>query len=447
MQARSIPCPRCGGIFPVAEVRAGIDCPYCTHRFALTPAALLELERYQISVHAALGQANVQHQHSAAWGTTAQTMKTAWISLAVFGVLVTLLILATFVLQWGLMNGVVSQEIIPIFSIGSLVGVMGTTVAVSLWLGMRAKQSAGRASAGSSRVACPSCGAPNELGPGQTLETCRYCRAALVPSQTVMLHGMNVARAALRSAEINRYRAERTGMAAIMGRATVKAGPYIIIGSFVPVTGGATLAMAAQLVIGNEKVPLPAVATMLALTSLNIGLIAAVYIWRKWNQQRFATAVADLARQFRGQLLPGLPDKVAWLNAYWASPYELHHLSSGPCHTAARIDAGGYAALIDVDPIPPVQQYKPRVHILIAAAVPELATRTSSPAVRAARQWLDQAGFTLVVESSGLFARAQENTLKRLRKSPESLHVLSTVITTLSGLARGLDAEPVEALP
>jgi DNA-directed RNA polymerase subunit RPC12/RpoP len=446
-RARSIPCPRCGGIFPVADVTAAIDCPYCGHRFALTPAAVHELERYQRAVHAALGEANVQHQHSAAWSTTAQSMKTAWIALAVFGVLMGLLILSTIALQWGLTSGLVSQEIMPFFSLGSVIGVMGTTVTVSLWLSMRAKQSAQHAQAGSACVACPSCGAPNQLGSGQTQETCRYCRAALVPSQTLMLRAIDLSRAALRAAELNRYRAERTGMAAIMGRKTMTAAPYFVLGSFVPITGASTLIMTAQLLVGDADVPLAAVATMLALTSVNIGLIAAVYVWRKWNKQRFSTPLADLAHQFHGRLVSGLPDVVAWLNAYWASPYEISHLSVGPYHAAARLDAGGYAALVDVDPVAPAQQYQPRVHVLLAAAVPELAAGSGSPTVAAARHWLEQAGFTLIIQSSGLLARAHGKTLKRLRKSPESLHLLSTVITTLSGLAHGLRAERVEALP
>jgi hypothetical protein len=431
----------------VHELSSALDCPYCAHRFGLSPQALFELERYQASVHAALGQADVEHRHAAAWHTSAGQMSSGWIGMAVWIVMIALMVVGAFVIQFGLVQGVLPSDLVPALMVTMVFGSLGVTIGVSVWVAARARRSAQRASAGTAQVACPSCGAPNELGAGQTLQTCRYCRAALVPSHTLMTRGVDAARAALRAAELARYRAERLGMQASMSRSAANATAYIVLGSFVPITAGSTMAMTVAAALGDETVPLAGIGLMVALASLNVGLIAAVYAWRSRRKQRFTAALADLAHQFRGRALAGLGGVVAWLNAYWASAYELHYLTAGPCHVAASIDAGGYCALIDIDPVTTHAHYKPRVHILLAGLVPDAGARVASDAVHACRSWLEQAGFSLSVTPSGLLARAQGKTLTRLRKSPEAVHVLSTVITTLVGLAHALGAEPVAAMP
>jgi hypothetical protein len=40
-------------VFPVAELGGAIECPYCAHRFGLTPERLAELADYQASVQIA----------------------------------------------------------------------------------------------------------------------------------------------------------------------------------------------------------------------------------------------------------------------------------------------------------------------------------------------------------------------------------------------------------
>jgi hypothetical protein len=448
MQARGIPCPRCGGIFPVTDLAREVHCPYCAHRFALSREAIAELDRYQRAVHSALGHADSEHEKAAAWNASAEAMSNSWVGLAAFGVLLALLVIGAFALQAALMAGVLSQDVIPVLSTVMVIGVFVITIGLSTWLTIRARRPAQTASAGAARVACPSCGAPNQLDAGRKLETCRFCRAALVPSRTVMVQAMDAAHAARRAAEIQRYRAERKGMVAAMSRSFAGATPYIVLGSFLPITGGSALVMTGQLLAGDRPPPLAAIAAIGGLASLNVALIALVYTWRSNRKQRVEAALTALARQFGGTLLPGLPGVALWLDAYWAAPYDHKHVCSGPYHAAARLDAGGYAALIDVDPVSSMPNYyPPRVHLILAAAVPEHAPPAASAAVHASRAWLEQAGFTLEIQPSGLLARAQGTTLTRLRKNPESLHVLSTVLTTLVGLARGLGAEPVAPSP
>lgn len=408
----------------------------------------MELERHQADVHAALGQANHDLRQAAVWSASADSMRSSWVVLPVFGVLVVALVIGSFGLQAAAAAELVDRNVIPVLSSVMVFGVMIVTIAVSGFVAVRARRPPKTASAGATRVACPSCGAPNLLAAGQGLETCRFCRAALMPSQTVMQRAVDVARAQRRAAEVQRHRAERRGMVAAMGRTGANATPYIVLGSFLPMTIGSTVVMAGQLLFGDRPPPLAGIAVLGGIASLNVSLIALVYAWRSHRRQRIASALADLTRQLGGDPLPGLPGVALWLDAYWAAPYELRYLAAGPYHAAARLTPGGFAALVDVDPVSSMaRHYPPRVHLLVAASMPDDAATRSSPEVGASRQWLERAGFAVTIAPTGVLARAEGRTLAHLRKNPEALHVLAAVLTTLVGLTRALGGEPVGPAP
>jgi hypothetical protein len=211
-----------------------------------------------------------------------------------------------------------------------------------------------------------------------------------------------------------------------------------------------TLIGAFRLASGSPGVTLGVLGVTAAGAGIWLAIAAAVYIRQRQRRQRYLSAVSDLARQFRGQQVGGLEAVVAWLNAYWAAPYEIVDLGTSPYHVAAALDAGGYPALVDVAPPPVPHRYRDHAHVLIAADVPAAALRgeaLSPAAAQASWHWLQQAGFSVTIGPSGLLARAHGPTLIQLHWSPESIHLLSTVITTLTGYARALGAEPVAAVP
>jgi len=348
-------------------------------------------------------------------------------------------------------SGLLSSEAMPFLSIGFLVLVMGGTVATSLWLSGR-KRKARMASAGVTPVACPSCGAPNELHAGQTLETCRFCRAALVPSGTIMQRALSRVDEAAGAAELARFRAERRGMSALMSRGAHRYTPYIIVGSFLPMTLGAAVIAAAQVVFDPESANLRAVAALFVLGSLNAGILVLIYARRSAIQARWQKVADDLAYQFGGRrVTTGLAGVVDWLNAFWAAPYEVNFLSTSAYQVSLVLDACGYAVLVDIEPSGAhAQHYPARLHVLLAAAVPDAAvTRPSAlpHAAQAAHAWLGAAGFDVRLTRAGLLAIARPATLATLRRAPERAHLLSTVVTTLAGLARGAGAAPVSPMP
>lgn len=435
----------------MAQLAGALDCPFCAHRFALSSDALRDLARYQAAVHSALGHADEHHQHAATWQQIErQTRVSTPSALLAFGVGMGLLVLLAMALQFGMVAGVVPTAVVPwVLNSGALL-VVASTIVVSAWMSAQARKGPQRAEAGSARVACPSCGAPSTLKGGSVVETCGHCRAALVPSHTVMHKVVDRVRLQARAAAMDRYRAERRGIRAMASFHFGPSLPYILTGAPLPITGLCVIAAMGRFLFGDGN-PLPLVATI-AAASLNVALLTGVHAWRVSHRRRWHQVAADLATQFRGQAAARPIDGTTqWLNAYWASAYDLRHLYPGPYHTSAVLDACGYPALLDLNPIASGARGSTSwMHILIAAAIPdELADRQAPPppAANASLHWLEAAGFQVTIERSGLLAAASPATLAHLRRRPETAHVLSTVVTTLAGLANALGAAPATAVP
>jgi hypothetical protein len=239
-------------------------------------------------------------------------------------------------------------------------------------------------------------------------------------------------------------------MAAVTSRGAGAILPYLVLGPFLLMTGIPALIAIGEVVMGEGN--LRAAFALTVLAALNAGLLVAIHAWRKSWRQRWRRVVDDLARQFRGRTADEpLAAVVHWLDAYWASPYELVRLHSGSYHAAAMVDACGYPALIDIDPVSrSAPAYPARIQMVIAATVAvEVVERRAplSAAAQASLHWLEAAGFAIATESSGVIASASERTLAHLRRQPEAAHELSTVITTLAGLAHALGAPPATPIP
>jgi hypothetical protein len=435
-------------VFPVGDVRSPIRCPFCANHFGLSLEQLAELAGYQASVQAAFSHAGREHQLRVQWEQRAERESSPLWPLVGFLVGLGALLVVILALRQGVSAGLLPEGLAAAGTGVVFLGFMAGLLALIGWPIVTGRRLGVRPALHTTRVACPSCGAPNELHPGQTLEVCRYCRSALVPSRTIMQHVADAARITARAAEIARYRSERSAMLVKM-RGMHAAGGYavgagVLSGFFTVIT----VSSAIRVGYGNPDIPLLAIAATAAPALICLGIAGLMFDRQRRRKDSYLSAMADLARQFGGEPIRDLAGVIAWLNAYWAAPYEIVDLGTGPSHVAAALAPGGYAALVDVVPWVP-HGYRPRVLVLIAADVPEAALRghaVSPDAAQASWQWLSQAGFAVTVGRSGVIARARGPAHDFLANSPESLHLLATVLTTLIGYARGIGAEPVAPL-
>ena len=98
-----------------------------------------------------------------------------------------------------------------------------------------------------------------------------------------MRAGLGAAEAAAREAAMRRYRAEREGMASLMRMSLGGGFPYVIIGSFLPITVGTGIMFTVDAVQHGTKEPGGLLAIWI-LGSVNVGLMALVYLWRRHVQ-------------------------------------------------------------------------------------------------------------------------------------------------------------------
>jgi hypothetical protein len=437
----NIPCPRCGGIFAVASIGGPIACIFCAHRFELSAERLAELARYQSAVKRALAQADVHQRQATAvtqWAARSTDPKDWIVPLLLLVLFVPPMVLAP-VLASGNQTGVVMVLII-----GLSVVYLALLVGYAAWRSSTRSQ-ARSANAATKRVACPSCGAPNDLHVGQTHETCRYCGAALLPSRTAMIRVADHAHELERLAEIRRFRAERVqrlqpgaGALPYLGHA------QIALAVFLPLT-----LLTPLIAMLQGRLALALASWPVAL--LNVSAFVFALGWRHRRIQQWKAIGGDLAHQLGGRRAEsGNAEVIRWLNAYWGAPYEHRFLGRGPYHLAVIAEVCAYPALLHVDVVSDTKYFRPHCHLVIAAGVPEQVLRTGAGANNSARvclDWLSAAGFHVTMRGTGLLASAGPSTLQRFKRYPELCHVLATVVTTLAGLAHALDAPPLNPLP
>jgi hypothetical protein len=425
--ARGVPCPRCSGVFPLESLGEGICCPFCGSEFALEPSRLVELESYQASVQAALTAATSHARLTEAWRREA-TRPFPWtMALAVlaFPVLVVVLPLgASAAIRALSLTNSVAGPLAGLAYVAAIAGWMGL-----MWL-LASSEARGFGEGTSVRVACPSCGASAKLEVGEPIGSCHFCGAALTPSSSVMTRVVEQARDATRAAQLELRQAERQALRQRADRIDFdRIGIYIWLGLPLPIL---LLSVFANAVRGIST----EVMVLSSLTMLNLGVIACVWLRRWFRHRRFAAVLADLVFQFGGRPLSRLAGVLDWLDAHWPSPYDRGHLRSGPYHVVAGIDVCGLPVLVDVDP-------GSRIHVLVAADMPAALVDGEAsvpPAAEPGLAWLHASGFSVKVGPSGLMAVASPDVVRRLCDAPESIHLLSTVVTTLAGVARALSA-------
>ncbi len=448
-EARNITCENCNASFTVKGLSETVTCTYCGHAQHLDPALLEELRSYSDGVQERVREADRERDHAAAWQKTTDQMagrRMIWTYVLAFGLMGGLPMLCVIGGLVLLTNGILPQEKQHYINIAAMISSGAGMILYFTWyftIGRRKKQT----TVAGATLTCPSCGAPNDLQAGQTLETCRHCGAAILPTRDAQAQVLDRARAEARRARLERYSAERRGMAAIYSRSmTGTTLIYFIGGSFLLPLGGGTLFFSIGMLTGSEEYS-PAIFLMWAMTLGLVAGVAGFVLWQRSRRSRLRRGLQVLCSVFRGRLLGGLQGTVQWLDEHWAGPYDMHDLTRSAYNDSASLDVQGYPVLVDLDPVPAAKQMRPRGLVLLACDLPGSGdametTLTLSPESRNLLEQIKRAGFNVETSEGGLLARADGLMLKRIVSDEQALAGWAQVMPLLARLARAMCHTP-----
>ena len=447
-EARTIRCENCNASFAVQGLAGTVTCTYCGHAQRVDPALLEELRSYSEKVQDRVAEADRERGHAAAWQKTTDQISgksRIWTYVLAFGLMAGLPMICVIGGIFLLRSGTLPQEKQHYINIAAMVASLSGMLVYFAWyfaFGRKKK----RTHVAGATVTCPSCGAPSSLEAGQTLETCLHCGAAIMPSEGARRQVLDQAREEARRARLERYRAERQGMAAIHGRSmTGTTLIYFIGGSFLLPLGGGTLFFTFGMLSGSEEYS-PAILILWAMTLGLVGGMAGLILRQRARRGRLRRGLEHLCAVFRGRILGGLQGTVAWLDRHWAGPYDVHDLTRGSHNDSAALDVEGYPVLVDLDPVPAAKQVRPRALILVSCDLPGSgdAMETTLQLTHEARNLLEhlkRAGFNVETSEGGLLARADGLMVKRIVKDERAVPDWADVIPLLVRLARSMSTE------
>lgn len=415
--AATLNCSRCGGAIAISAIAAQGVCPFCGERIALAPHELVELERYRSKLRVQLARMDTERAHAAQWDRWYGGREAQKRNHPLVGVLVVVGLLVPFVVI-----GIVSQALgLSSQTLNAIMPIAWGVVMVSVLGAYFAWYFAGRSPAAkqgaliAAPVRCPTCGAPHSLAAGTVLDRCRHCGAALLPDAQARAEVLDQAERALFSAEIARHRAERRGMAALSRMSAGNATPYIVLGSFLPMTLiGAVWATATALFGDAEEAPIGAVLGLWAFAAVNLGSIALVYVYRDQRRRRWERIIAFAITPFRGTRLADIHAVVAWLDRHWAGSVPHNELFPGPGFCGAELLAEGYPVSVLVNPVGATEDYPSFIAVRVGAWVPTSDQRHSS--VIAMQNWVARLGAQLGVERAGIVVRFDQAATDRVAK-------------------------------
>jgi hypothetical protein len=429
-----------------------VACPFCARSIVVPPEVLSRLASYRVEAGAVLAQAEGQRRIAAQWRswTSSASSATHFIVPTVLLVVAPIVLLACGVaaIQVGLVPHALEDFLPIVFFAPFLVGL----VVYIAWYVKHLGTAAATRGTGAGSMACPSCGAPNELTPERPVGACRYCHAPLLPSPTILRDLLAEAEIAARRARMERYRAERSGMAYYQSTSAASWAAYIApLSLLVPLAIG-TVYFSVGMIAGSEKYE-PTIFLGWALTLGGAALLAWFHTWRRDRRARLQRAVETVIRGFGGARLPDHRAAIGWLNTYWAGPLLLEDLYAGASFEVAAGRVGDYPVLIWVDPVPLATDFEAKILLLVAAAIPgaergreggslALATRSLE-----ARRALEETGLVVEANEGGLLARAPAGLVRRIRWSPEDALRLAPALAAMVRLAMQLGAPPVQAIP
>jgi len=448
--ADTVLCDRCGANFRVQALEAVVPCPYCGHQQQLSQERLGQLAAYQQQVGAHDAAADEHAQQLAAWqqwyGDSSDGQRK-------LGTGTFFLFFGGFAALSGGLGallaalGIIGWELVPTFvMMGGFLPAMVAFYGLYFYrLSQTQRAQADRA--GAVRVACPSCGAPGGLTPGEVVDHCKHCRAPLVPTREIMAQAVDAAVQARRQTAIERYRAERDAMSQIYSRSASGAAVYFAILPFALMISATAIGFTHEVVTGESTARPEGLAVLWLLVFVLWGVLFGIIMIRRNRRARTRAALDHLARQFSGQVLENMRGTAGWLNQFWAGPYAIEQFYVGSGYGAAALRVGPFLALLDYNPNR-AQHMKRRAQLMIAAWVPgasdggqAVVPVTAQPLVRE----LGREGWEITFQEGGLIVKADDQLVHQMKK-PGALHVVAPVLDRAVRLAEAMGCRPVVGL-
>lgn len=391
-EGRLVRCDRCGASLGVPSLAPAIRSPACGHVQPMPPGLVQELQNYERAVQIELQRAHADgfsaSLHDPSLGlfapspaVVAKARRAATVTVATCAPLLIGLGVAGLWLPdapWSLSAR--NYVLLIVFMAAALSGMAGV-VAYGIVVATPGQRRERQAALQALR---PNCGAPQALRPGQTLDTCGHCRASAVPSAGLMERGMAVAQHDARLARLRRLRVERQGCVKVPGGGVDRTGIWVSVGML------GLLALVVVFLMGVGTWPMVAGGirfhpAILLGWAVACAAVAAPIVTMRRQLRRLAhwqVAMNNLAVQLGTQPGQSLGRTIAWLNAYWASPYDPLHLRAGAYYGNVVFGHGPYCGLIDVN-LTDDEDCRARIHVLIAADCPGTVATGSPPAFSA----------------------------------------------------------------
>ncbi|MEZ4376398.1 MAG: hypothetical protein R3B07_36670 [Polyangiaceae bacterium] len=337
---------------------------------ALDPHKLRALEHYQANVEhdliAAEKHANQQAAYEKWYGTPENRRNTTTEFFVVAGVCAVIAGAVGAVLaSLGLMNWMLMPTVVLMggFMCGALV------VYGRMFISMFRKGNVQRGQLDELVVACPTCGAPGKLTPGDSIDTCAHCHAALVPGSTAIQQGLEAAARARRKAALRHYRTEIETFASVYGGGSGKHVVFFVLVPFAVMLTLPTLMITAEQLQQGKELPLP---PLLILFGVSLGLWGTIglILWLRWSkQQATMRGLAPLEHAYNARRGSGTRGLAAWIVAHWAGPFPVQRLYTGVNHHFMAGNCRGFPILIDFNPSK-AQHMVTRATLHVAAEIP-----------------------------------------------------------------------------
>ncbi len=440
-------CASCGSAFQLADIERVVQCPFCGHVQDVDPDLIARLDEYEEEVRDQRLAAAIERRQAQRYDVWYGRMRRGS-PRTVAAMTLGFMLLPTGVgfALWGLVS-LMGEEAVGHLMPYVPIPLMGLVfLFLAGWIGwMYSGPRRRRSVAGleSVAMACPGCGAVNEIEPGEKTTTCSFCHASLVPSEPVMGASLAEAQREKLAARLERYRTEREGIAKSYSYSIHGFAHWTVLGPFMLMTCGGSLAFSVEMALGREPFH-PGIFLLWAMAFGCVATGVGISLYQRSTRRRWHAAMAAVARGLDGEVRTGMDGLVGWLDRHWAGPYDLRFLFAGKYAHGAAVTVEGFSGLLWVEPTPVSDQHPARVHVFVSAWIPGTADESDAPIPDAARTLLEdlRREFDVQLQQGGLFVALDEFEVKALRRDPASAADLTPLFPRLAALARALGASP-----
>jgi hypothetical protein len=438
-------CQACGAAI-AATFAATVRCPQCQRVQNVPPEILDMLRSYQADsaqLGARLDAERSQEARWAMWYRKDGGARYGWgFSLGLAGAIGLVMGLGVLLIRGGFVD---ERAMGPVIT-GGIIGIYVLGLAFYVVRAARRKPAA-PAPRPQVTAQCPLCGGALPFEFGALGRSCPHCGGCLVADAPVMNQALGAAEFQLQQARMSRHRLERTVTSRLYRQSASAFAPYIVLGSFLPMTLTAAVVATIQAASGSgEEIPLVVLVLVWTLVVVHLGALLAIYRFRAWRRRRYRALAEGAAPGLAGRLFTKSASLVWWLNSLWAGPYPVAQLLPGPYFCVVLGAVHGYPIAIDMDPVPASSEHgKPRVDVLLAARLPLQCDRVPIPQELHAHA--ASLGFSLASNSGGFVATGKKPPVLLGGTPDATARILVNVAYLLAECARRAGTPPTEPYP